>query len=170
MSVDPQALRGVMRQWATGVTVVTSIDPDQGNVPVGMTASSFTSVSLEPPTVLVCINHNAHPHNIIARSGVFAVSLLAQGQEDLSMRFAGQMPHITDRFADLAVHVAETGAPMLGGAAGWLDCRVVNKLITGTHTIYIGEVIFAQGENEAQPLIYYNRNYQRMVPLEPKQG
>ncbi len=156
MTFDPQMLRLTMRQWATGVTVVTSaLDDDRG----GMTVSSFTSVALEPPTVLVCLNKDTYTHDLVKRSGVYAISLLAADQEVLSNRFAGIDPTITDRFAGLALTTADTGSPLLPGALAWLDCRVINPVETSTHTIYIAEVVYAYVDPDGIPLVYHNRGY-----------
>lgn len=162
MPVDSHALRATMRQWSTGVTVVTTV---AGSERAGMTVSSFTSVSLEPPTVLVCLNKEAYAHALVHRSGVFAISMLGAGQEALSNRFAGLDPTITDRFAGLELSIAETGSPLLPGAIAWLDCVVINRLETGTHTIFIGEVVFAKSEAGRAPLVYYNRSYHTLAEL-----
>ncbi|MCE7946761.1 MAG: flavin reductase [Chloroflexi bacterium CFX4] len=162
MPVDSNALRATMRQWVTGVTVVTTAFE---GVRVGMTVSSFTSVSLEPPTVLVCLNKNAFAHDYVKRAAVFGVSLLATGQADLSQRFAGFDPTVSgDRFDGVAYTTAETGAPLLVGAVGVLDCVVRAAHDTHTHTIFIGEVVYALSAAEGAPLIYYNRQYQNLVP------
>ena len=159
-SLDSQALRATMRQWVTGVTVVTSVFE---NEPSGMTVSSFTSVSVEPPTVLVCVNKQAYTHDIIARSGIYAISLLSAGQEDLSNRFAGLEAGVVDRFEDLEVITAETGAPLLPGAIAWLDCRVTMAVDTSTHTIYIAEVLYAKANADLEPLAYHNRHYRLLI-------
>jgi len=151
-----------MRQWVTGVTVVTSAFANERS---GMTVSSFTSVSVEPPTVLVCVNKQAYTHGIIAKSGVYAISLLSAGQAALSNRFAGMEAGITDRFADLAIRTAETGSPLLPGAIAWLDCRVRQMIDTSTHTIYIAEVMYAQVEADLEPLAYHNRQYRLLIDL-----
>lgn len=172
MTVDSNALRATMRQWVTGVTVVTTTTPTPGEY-VGMTVSSFTSVSLEPPTVLVCINKNTGTHDPLLAAGTFAVSMLGVGQELISNRFAGFDPTVTthaQRFDGLGLHVAVTGAPLIQGAVGWLDCVVREKVETGTHTIFIGEVVFAQAFTETQPLVYYNRSYQLMTPIQQQQS
>jgi flavin reductase (DIM6/NTAB) family NADH-FMN oxidoreductase RutF len=156
MSLDPQRLRATMRQWATGVTVVTT---QAGDRRAGMTVSSFTSVALEPPTVLVCLNKSTYAHDLVRESGVYAISMLAAGQEALSNRFAGFDPSITDRFEGLELTAAETGSPLLPGAAAWLDCQVRSTVDTGTHTIFIAEVVYAQVDAEAAPLVYHNRGY-----------
>lgn len=151
-----------MRQWVTGVTVVTTVHE---GVRAGMTVSSFTSVSLEPPTVLVCLNKTTFAHAQVTKSGVYAVSLLANGQEAISNRFAGLEPNVTDRFEGVETATAETGSPLIVGAVGLLDCIVRAAHDANTHTIFIGEVVFAQAGPEQVPLVYYNRKYQRMEPI-----
>ena len=163
MAVDSKALRMTMRQWATGVTVVTTVAGDER---AGMTVSSFTSVSLDPPTVLVCLNKESYAHVLVKRSGIFAISMLGVGQEALSNRFAGLDPAITDRFEGLNLTTAQTGCPLLPGAIGWLDCIVRSEHDTYTHTIFIGEVVFAQRDAERAPLVYHNRSYHALVAVE----
>lgn len=166
MTIDSKALRMAMRQWVTGVTIVTTA---HGEERAGMTVSSFTSVSLEPPTVLVCLNKTTYTHTLVLQSGVFAVSLLGTGQGGLSNRFAGLEPGVTDRFEGLEVMIAETGSPLLPGAVAWLDCVVRARHDTTTHTIFIGEVVYAMSEADRDPLVYYNRSYQLLVPVESTQ-
>lgn len=160
MALDSQILRMTMRQWATGVTIVTSL---AGDARSGMTVSSFTSVSLEPPTVLVCLNRDTRTHAHVAQSGVYGISLLAADQEALSNRFAGLEPAIEDRFEGVPTRTAQTGVPLLVGALAWLDCRVIQSIDTSTHTIYIGEVVDVQVHSEGEPLIYHNRRYRLLV-------
>lgn len=157
MAVESGILRATMRQWATGVTVVTTV---LGDARGGMTVSSFTSVSLEPPTVLVCLNKQSYCHDLVKESRVYAVSLLAEGQDALSNRFAGlDAIYNEDRFADLEITTAETGCPLLPGAIAHLDCRVVSTHETTTHTIFVAEVVFAEVDSERKPLVYHNRAY-----------
>src|SRR3989304_9603813 len=108
MMVDAGELRGVMRQWATGVSLVTAQD---GGRPHGMVVSSFPSLSLEPPLVLISLENNARTHRMVIESGAFAVSILDAAQEDLAARFAGRIPDGEDRFAGLAYETAPPGAP-----------------------------------------------------------
>ena len=166
MPPDPQVLRLTMRQWATGVTIVTSVSGGERN---GMTVSSFTSVSLEPPTVLVCLNKTTRTHHLVAESGVYGISLLASDQEALSNRFAGLEPDVADRFTGVPIATAETGAPLLVGALAWLDCRVRQSMDTLTHTVFIGEVVDVQVHSEAEPLVYHNRRYRMLIDL-PQPG
>lgn len=158
--VDPETLRVTMRKWASGVTVVTTaLLSDAGVERAGMTVSSFTSVNLEPPTILVSLYEDTYTYALIKQSGVFAVSILAVGQDDLSMRFAGQDPTVTDRFAGLELTTAVTGAPLLPGIAAWLDCRVHELYDAGSHVIVLGDVVAAGNDPAAMPLIYFNRGY-----------
>lgn len=162
MVVDPHMLRQTMRQWATGVTIVTSA---LGAERAGMTVSSFTSVSLEPPMVLVCLNKSTYTHQIVQQSGVYAISMLAAEQEALSNRFAGIEPGVLDRFEGLDLAIAETGSPLLPDALAWLDCRVTESLDTSTHTIFVAEVLYAHVNPDAAPLVYHNRGYRLLTDL-----
>jgi flavin reductase (DIM6/NTAB) family NADH-FMN oxidoreductase RutF len=149
-----------MRQWATGVTIVTSTY--QG-VNHGMTVSSFTSVSLEPPLVLVCLEHMARTHDLVQRSGIFGVTILAGHQEEISNRFAGRETENLDRFENLPTFTLATGAPFLQEGLATFDCRVVAAYEAGTHTIFIGDVVASQvGIGDLQPLVYYNRSYYQL--------
>jgi len=164
MSVDPAALRQVMRQWVAGVTVVTSVHEGKRG---GMTVSSFTSVALDPPTVLVCLNKSTYTHGLVSTSGVLAISMLSADQAPISNRFAGMDPQLTEhdqRFEGVELEILETGSPLIKGAIGWLDCKVVTTHETGTHTIFIAEVIHAQAFDASAPLVYFNRNYQLLTP------
>jgi len=163
MTVDPQTFKQTLAQWASGVTVVTTCMEDGS--PKGMTASAFSSVSAEPPLILVCISKNLLTHDVIAEQKVFAVNILKQGQEHWGKLFAGMFPEVEDRFADIATTTAETGAPILPDVLGWLDCRVHNQVDGGSHTIFIGEVLAAHGtEGGGNPLMYYNRAWGTFQP------
>ncbi len=164
--MDPTTLRYTMRRWATGVTVLTTVWNGRR---AGMTVSSFTSVSLEPPTVLVCLNKDAYAHDLVRQSGVYAVSMLSVGQEILSNRFAGVDPTITDRFEGLELVTAQTGCPLLPGATAWLDCIVKSAHDTFTHTIFVAEVVFARYDEERPPLVYHNRGYHSLIAVEQPQ-
>ena len=166
MTVDSEMLRLTMRQWSTGVTVVTTVAGEQR---AGMTVSSFTSVSLEPPLVLVCLNKDTYAHELVKRSGVYAISMLGVGQEWLSNRFAGLDHKVTDRFEGLDLMTADTGSPLLPGAIAWLDCIVKSTHDVTTHTIFFGEVVFAAYDSERAPLVYQNRGYHALAAVEPSQ-
>ena len=164
MALDPETLRQTMRLWATGVTVVAA---RHGELMRGMTVSSFTSVALEPPLILICIQKNTEATEAILKSQCFSVSILADGQEDVSNLFAGYGPVLLEeanRFDHLKLIYAETGSPILADAMGWLDCRIQAILDGSTHHIVVGEVVQASGEPETMqtPLLYFNRDYHRL--------
>ena len=158
-TVDPDSMREAMRQWATGVTIVSSI---YDGVRHGMTVSAFTSISLDPPLVLISLAKEARTHDLVERSKIFGVTLLKQGQEEISDRFAGRTTEDQDRFASLETFKLHTGAPFLIDGLSFLDCMVIDWHDIGDHTLFIGEVVAMQVESEGDPLIYYNRSYRRL--------
>lgn len=160
MSVDAQTFKDAMAQWASGVTVVTTLSRD--GRPVGITASSLTSVSLQPPQILICVARKLFTHQAIEQSGFFAVNILGVEHLEWGMRFAGMTPELADRFADIEVQNAVTGAPILPGVPGWLDCRVRHAYDGGDHTIFVGEVLAASASETRRPLLYYNRAWRKL--------
>jgi len=160
MTVDAMTLRAAMRAWATGVTVVTSAD---GDTPHGMAVSSFTSLSLEPPLVLVSLEKISRTHALVARSGVFGVTILSEDQEEVSNRFANPRTEPGYRFSNLATHTLLTGAPVLSEGLAFFDCRVVATHEAGTHTVFIGEVVAAKRGKPGQPLLYFNQGYRKLA-------
>lgn len=157
--VDPDAMRAAMRQWATGVTVVSSF---HDGVRHGMTVSSFTSISLQPPLVLVSLSKDARTHSLVQRSGVFGVTMLNQSQVEISDRFAGRTTEDQDRFIDLDTFVLHSGAPFLVGGLSFLDCKLIGSYDFGDNTLFIGQVIALQVGADGAPLIYYDRSYRRL--------
>ncbi len=157
MTIDKQEFRRVLGHFAAGVTVVTTIGDD--GQPYGLTATAFTSVSLEPPLVLVCVDKRAesHPHFHVSR--VFAVNFLGVDHEHLSRRFATSGG---DKFKDLDVRRGITGAPLLSEALGYLECRTVDVFEGGDHTIFLGQVEAADAR-EGEPLLYFKGAYRRIV-------
>jgi flavin reductase (DIM6/NTAB) family NADH-FMN oxidoreductase RutF len=160
MTVGAEELRGVMRQWATGVTLVTAQD---GGKPHGMTVSSFTSISLDPPLVLVSLENTARTHRLVRESGAYAVAILEASQQDLADRFAGRIPDGEDRFEGLEYETARTGSPIPRGALAYLDCEVVESQPAGTHTVFIGRVVASAVRPGGKPLLYYDRSYRRLA-------
>lgn len=160
MAVSSGQLRSVMRLWATGVTLVTSHD---GGRPHGMTVSSFTSISLDPPLILVSLENGSRTHRLVRQSGAFAVSILEETQGDLADCFAGRVPDEGDRFAGVPYTTAETGAPIPKGCLAYLDCRLVSTHAAGNHTLFIGEVVAARVRRAGRPLLYYQRAYRRLT-------
>jgi flavin reductase (DIM6/NTAB) family NADH-FMN oxidoreductase RutF len=160
MTVDPETLRVVMRQWATGVTVLTARDGAQRH---GMTVNAFTSVSLDPPLVLACIERGIRTHTLVQRSRAFAITILGEGQEAVSNRFAGRETEHGDRFEGLRTFSAVTGAPVLTPNLGYLDCMLVDGHEAGTHTIFVAQVVAAQAQTSRRPLVYFDRDYHKIV-------
>jgi flavin reductase (DIM6/NTAB) family NADH-FMN oxidoreductase RutF len=157
--VDPDDLRQAMRYWATGVAVVTSAY--QGVVH-GMTVSSFTSVSLTPPQVLISLAQNTRTYTLVKSSHLFGVTLLSSEQEGISNRFAGRYDETNNRFAGLETFTLTTGVPLLRGGIAQFDCRVIATFTSGTHTLFIGEVLAAQFEPDSSPLLYFNRSHRKI--------
>lgn len=160
MSVESELLRQAMRFWATGVTVVTAA---HAGVQHGMTVTSFTSVSLTPAQVLISLAQNTRTHDLILHSHFFGISILDSSQVELSERFAGRVPDEIDRLDGVEHLSLVSGTPVLKNGLAQLDCHVVTSLASGTHTIFIGEVLSAQYGNGGDPMLYYNQNYQKMA-------
>lgn len=159
-TIEPQSFKDVLSHWATGVTVVTT---RHAATPVGMTVSSFTGVSLQPAQILICVNHQAQTHAAIVESGFFAVNLLASHQVEWGMRFAGQLPSVSDRFAGIIWSTAQTGAPILPCVVGWMDCLVSQTFSASDHTIFLGAVIACALCTDDSPLLYYHRRWRGLA-------
>jgi flavin reductase (DIM6/NTAB) family NADH-FMN oxidoreductase RutF len=156
--VSADEFRDALGRWASGVTVVTSRSGERVH---GMTVSAFSSVSLDPPLVLVCADKDSDTCTLIAESGVFAVNILARGQDELSQRFAAQ-GNEARRFDGLAVERAVTGAPLLRGLAS-LDCTLVGTHDAGDHVIYVGRVEALRRFADGEPLLYYRGAYRTLA-------
>jgi flavin reductase (DIM6/NTAB) family NADH-FMN oxidoreductase RutF len=142
-----------MGRFATGVTVLTV--NGVGDRPLGMTASSLASVSLVPPLVSVCVDHEAELHDTILGSPVFVLNILESGQEALSRRFADQHE---DRFDGVGYHRSPEGLVLLDGALAHIECDQFASLPGGDHSIIIGRVI-GGSVGEGRPLLYYRGGY-----------
>ena len=153
MSIDAAVFRQLCGRFPTGVVVVTTT-MDDGR-PVGMTANSFTSVSLTPPLVSVNVDQHAAMHQHMARAERFAINILESKQEALSRRFAEEHP---DRFDGVGYHLSDWGYPHLEGALAVLECIRHIAYIAGDHTIIVGEVT-AGSVSEGRPLLYYRGGY-----------
>lgn len=162
MAIDATQFKATLAQWASGVTVVTTAHDGQY---YGMTASSFSSVSLNPSLILICVAKKAHTHDHLIASGAFGVHILAAHQTDLGKRFAGLLPDITDRFAGLAITTRQTGSPILTDTLAWMDCRIHQTVEAGDHTVIIGEILDSQvAANPTAPLLYFNRQWGHFTP------
>ncbi len=163
MTISPEDLRLAMRQWTTGVAVVTTV---VDGVRHGMTVNSFTSVSLTPPLVLVSLEKTTRTYHMVLASGFFGVTILSAGQQEISDCFAGRHTEHEDRFDGLKTHTLVTGAPFIEGGLVYLDCQVTHTVEVETHMLFIAEVVamqfLVQSENGGDPLIYHNRTYRRL--------
>ncbi|MGI5271792.1 flavin reductase [Nonomuraea sp. CA-218870] len=167
MTASGESFRAAMAQWPSGVVIVTTGTEGAWH---GMTASSFTSVSLDPPMVLVCLAHGTRTHRLIAEHGFFAVSVLGKDQVAIGRRFAGQEP-AADRFAGGSWIPAGTGAPVLADAVAWLDCRVAHAYPGGDHTIFVGEVAEAATPRRVAPVLFHSRAWGQLAdPLPDRIG
>ena len=156
MGVDTEAFRETLKRFASGVTIVTV---RTGQHLHGMTASSFASVSMDPPLVLVSLSRASRTHSLVTSKGSFAVNILSADQENLAQTFAqqGMKP-----FDALRHHPGEIdGHPLLDEAIGYLECRVARIIEGGDHDILLGEV-FACDSREGTPLLYYDRTYRAL--------
>jgi flavin reductase (DIM6/NTAB) family NADH-FMN oxidoreductase RutF len=154
--VDATLYRQTCARFATGITVVTVAD--EGGHPHGMTVNSFSSVSLDPPLVLVSIDlRNAILGHFLS-SRFFAINILAEHQQHLSQRFSSTSEN---RFSNIAWHAGETGVPLLEGVLAHLECSVSRTFDAGDHTVLLGEVRYA-GYKEGRPLVYFGSSYQNL--------
>ncbi|NOR71849.1 MAG: flavin reductase [Methylomarinum sp.] len=158
MSVSEQDFKNALKLWASGVTVVTSKSESFGLK--GMTATSFSSVSLDPPQILVCINKTADTGDAVLEGKTFAVNILKADQQEISNQFAGGASQ-EERFANVAWHEGEIGTPVIDDALASLECTVVDQVQAGTHWVIIGEVK-AVSCRDGEPLMYYNSGYREL--------
>jgi flavin reductase (DIM6/NTAB) family NADH-FMN oxidoreductase RutF len=161
MALDGQALRQVMRRWATGVSVVTA---GSGAERHGITVNSFSSLSLDPPLCLICIDRRSRAFTLIPAAGTFTVNFLGAGQEDISGRFAGRRPDLADPFEGLELLAAPSGNPVIPGCLGYLDCALEATLPGGDHVIFIGRVQHAAALGDRAPLIFFGGAYRALAP------
>jgi flavin reductase (DIM6/NTAB) family NADH-FMN oxidoreductase RutF len=159
-TLDPDQLRRSMRAWSSGVTIVTAAHKTERH---GMTVSSFTSVSLEPPLIMISLHTDSRTHRLISASGAFAVNILSLEQRELSERFAGRDGHEEDRFEGMETDRMLSGAPVFKDSLAALDCRVRQEIPAGMNTLILAEVVAARGEGEGEPLVYHNRRYREFV-------
>ena len=163
MTLDSEKLRHAMRAWTTGVAVVTARYEDQQ---YGMTVNSFNSVSLEPPVISVVLKQLTHTHDLVVKSGLFAVTILSSAQKELSDRFAGKIPGIVDRFEGVPTEKSSIEVPIIKNGIAYFNCRVMNSTPIGENTLFLAEVIAASGEGEGSPLVYHNRVYWNLVAFD----
>ena len=156
MSVSQSAFRAVLGRFASGVTVVTA--RDRRGRDIGMTVSAFSSLSLDPPLVLMCIDHSASVYNSLCKAPCFIANILSEGQEAIARRFAETSGN---RFDGIGYERGQNGAAVLRDVLGYIECTVVERYEAGDHDIIIGSVELAEA-NEGKPLLYYRGGYTQL--------
>lgn len=158
MSIDQRAFRDALGSFVTGVTIVTSLD-DRGRL-VGITANSFSSVSLDPPLVLFSLARKAYSLEAFRQSRHFAVNVLASDQSELSDTFARAL---ADKWAGVAFEVWDTDCPIITGALAQFECRTVSTHDGGDHVVFIGAVERMALDPTKQPLVFYRGRYRQLL-------
>lgn len=156
-SVSSELFRQACGRFPTGVTIATVTDP--GGAPHGLTVSSFTSVSLDPPLVLICLGHAVTVIDNFRAAAYFGLSILAENQQSISERFArrGQ-----NRFTGVPWHIGEFDVPMIDGSLASMECAVHHRSSAGDHDILIGRMLRAH-VSEGRPLIHWAGRYSRLT-------
>ncbi len=155
---DPRSLRDALGNFATGVTVVTTMAA--GDAPVGLTANSFTAVSLEPPLLLVCPSRSAATTSALEECEYFAINVLQKGQEELSNLFATKG---TDRFAETEFETWDHDVPIIRDALASFECRKFAVHDGGDHLILVGEITRARYATHGEPLLFYRSQYSQLI-------
>lgn len=156
MTVDQSAFRAALGRFATGVTIVTTVD--RRGRDVGMTVSAFASLSLDPPLVLICVDHDASIYGALAKASHFTANILSSGQEAIARRFAENNPN---RFDGVGYERGQNGTAVLYDVLGYVECNVVGRHGKGDHDIIIGAVEVAE-TFQGQPLLYYRGGYAQL--------
>ena len=159
--IAPEEFRRVLGHFATGVTVVTTCDGDAR--PTGFTASAFTSVSLDPPLVLVCVDHKSQTYPQLLERGLFAINILTSNQQSVSRKFASTR---LDKFDGVPFRVSPLGLPLIDGALAHIECTTIHTYQAGDHTIFVGRVEQAHVD-PGEPLLYYRGQYDRLHGVSP---
>ena len=156
MPIEKNELRQVMGHFATGVTVITTLN--KAGQMHGLTANAFTSVSLEPPLLLIAVDKKAESWPAFEESKVFTVNILADNQEALSRRFAVSGGN---KFEGVAYRIGANGAPILEGALAYIECTLYAAYEGGDHSIYLGEIRQAE-IREGKPLVFFRGGYRAL--------
>lgn len=154
--MTPEDFRKACGFWASGVSIVTTRDVD--GKPYGLTMNAVTSLSLEPPMFVVCVDNKSETLEPIKRSGIFCINVLQEDQQALSNAFAKKNP---DKFAEVSFEWGETGAPLLGGRLMSIECEVAATHLGGDHHIFVGTVkaIGRPAGDDVPPMLYYRGRY-----------
>lgn len=157
MPIEKNELRRIMGHFATGVTVITSVR-SSGELH-GLTANAFTSVSLVPPLLLICVDKKAESYPCFDESKIFTVNILAEDQEALSRKFAVSGGN---KFEGVSYRIGANGAPILDGTLAYIECKVAGVMDAGDHTVYLGEVEQAETPHEGKPLMFFRGGYRAL--------
>jgi flavin reductase (DIM6/NTAB) family NADH-FMN oxidoreductase RutF len=155
--VDAAGFRQALAQFASGVTVVTT--RDAGGQPMGLTVSAFSSVSLQPPLILVSVDAGSETHSGFRDSGVFGVSILAEGQDPVSRLFARPG---RSKFAEIPLVTGSRGVPLVPDALAHIECEVRAAHPAGDHVLYVGEIV-SLSVRPGRPLVYHRGGYRRLA-------
>lgn len=160
-ALHPHRLRRVFGAFPTGVTTLAAY---VGGRPIGLTASSFTSVSLDPPIVSVCVAHTSSTWPLLRTASRLGVSVLGAHQEDACRQLASRME---DRFAGLRWHAKDDGGVFLDGSSAWLDCVVDREVTAGDHNIVLLRVCDLDADHDTPPLVFHAGGYRRLDSVLP---
>jgi flavin reductase (DIM6/NTAB) family NADH-FMN oxidoreductase RutF len=160
VTVDPMEFRSIVGHFTTGVTIITSA---AGDLLQGMTANAISSLSLDPTLVLICVDKTTHTHGVIERGGVFTVNILGEHQEDVSRIFAKRGEPETGTLRGVPFRLGETGSPILDDCLAFIECRVVEMLGGGDHSIFLGEVVAEGVVEEMRPLVFFRGKYRTLA-------
>ena len=151
--VPPQTFRSVMGSFPTGVTVITTVSETGG--PVGMTVNAITSVSLDPPQLLICLAKSRYTAAAIKACGKFAVNFLSDDQKDVAGIFASSAD---EKFSTVRTETGDLGLPLIADSLALAECEVSSVIDSGDHLIFIGEVVSGTSK-DGMPLVFFRRNY-----------
>lgn len=162
MAFDPNLFRQVLGRFATGVTVITT---SHHGVKHGMTANAFSSVSLNPPLILVSVDKRAEMHGLLLEGEAFCVNILPENRREWSDWWAGKAPKGGDQFVDIPHSTKATGSPVLDGCVGYIDCKVWARYEGGDHTLFLGEVQEASVHDnpDVKPLLFFASKYRSLA-------
>ncbi|HEY3686478.1 MAG TPA: flavin reductase family protein [Streptosporangiaceae bacterium] len=155
--VDGRHFRNVMGRFATGVVAITAVEPESG-VATGLTANSFTSVSLDPPLVAFCVAHTSTTWPLLRRSRRHCVNILGERQRDVCVQLAAKG---VDKFRGLGWSASPSGTPMLDGALAWIECAIEAEHPAGDHTIVVARVHHLDHNHDGGPLVFFRGDYGR---------
>jgi flavin reductase (DIM6/NTAB) family NADH-FMN oxidoreductase RutF len=160
MAVDKDTFKKALGAFCSGVTIVTF--NSRGAIH-GLTVSAFSSLSLDPPLILVCIKKDGLSHSLLVETRHLAVNILSRDQVELCTRFANPDLSSEERFEAVPFRLSQNGAPIFDGVVASLDCRITDNLDGGDHTIFVGEVQETEVDEEREPLVYYKGVFRKIV-------